>query len=329
MNATHPAVQFRGDRLGSSSIPLAAEETLRCAQGDGYGRQLASRPCRAARNPIRSRRSAFTLVELLVVIGIILVLMALLLPAVNKAWNTGVRTKMAFDLQTISTALEAYRADFQQYPQVFGTSTPSPFTNAVWSPSSASNQGQGAYWLCRALVGPGNFATDGAGPGNPANTNESPFGFRAVTGGKIWGPYIAPDTIKMGDPTGNGNMNNYVLMDRYKHPILYYPAKKGTNITHAGGYLGPNGMFNPYDNTGIDSSDSTTGVMSPQMFMVLMGDVNQNGAIDPGETPAYTGNYVLWSPGLDEIFGETNGLATPAALPSPSNPCDDVANFPR
>jgi hypothetical protein len=136
----------------------------------------------------------------------------------------------------------------------------------------------------------------------------------------------------MGDPSvtsGPGNMNNYVLMDKYRHPILYYPGKKRADTSQPGGYLGPNGMFNPNDNIGTGSSDSTTGVMSAQMFMVLMGDVNQNGAIDPGESPAYTGNYVLWSAGTDEKFGEINGLASPAALPTPSNPCDDVANFPR
>jgi prepilin-type N-terminal cleavage/methylation domain-containing protein len=301
---------------------------------------------------MRSRRSGFTLVELLVVIGIILVLMALLLPAVNKAWNTAVRTRMALDLQTVSTALEAYRADFQQYPQVYGSNL---------QPSSAANPGQGAYWLCRALVGPGGMdpTQGGDGAGNAIvvagqTADPSPYGFRVVpksAGGKIWGPYVAPDTLKMGDPNAAagtiGNVNNFVLMDKYKHPILYYPGKRGTNITQPsstlGGYLGPNGMFNPYDNTGTGSSDSTSGVMSAQMFMILMGDGGYdngsgsptvpNGMIDSGETPAYEGNYVLVSPGTDEVFGPTGTAGQPQQGPSwrgsPINPWDDVTNFPR
>ncbi len=201
----------------------------------------------------------------------------------------------------------------------------------------------------------------------------SPFGFRTVpkaSGGKIWGPYLPPDTIRMGDPNSNepSTPNHYVLFDRYSHPILYYPARKGANINLAdtsalppalnppvagwGGYLGPHGMFNPSDNdetvvtaTGPTanvfapvsplpyappvSGDSSTGNMSTAMFMVLMGDVNRNGYIDGTEVPAFTGNYVLWSAGVDELFGEIHGLASPPASPSPKNPCDDVANFTR
>ena len=252
---------------------------------------LASRLVRSS----RSQRRAFTLVELLVVIGIILVLMALLLPALNVAWKSATRTRMALDIQTISTALENYRGDFQQYPQVY-------------------TAGRGSWWLCNALVGPANLSTSGV------------YGFRNVTGGKIWGPYIPPDKIKMGDPSGAGNVSNYVLMDKYNHPILYYPAKGvKVDITQPGGYLGTNGMFNPNDNTSTGSYDSTTTEMTALMFQLLMGDANGNGAIDPGETPAYTGNYVLWSAGPDERFGP---LVNPTGPVSPSNPCDDVHNFP-
>ena len=68
--------------------------------------------------PGRGGRRGFTLVELLVVITIITVLMALLLPAVGAAYRKGQRSRMALDLQTISTALEAYRQDHADYPRV-------------------------------------------------------------------------------------------------------------------------------------------------------------------------------------------------------------------
>src|SRR5690348_14407494 len=65
----------------------------------------------------RRKREAFTLVELLVVIGILVALIAILLPAVNKAYKNAQRTSMQADLAAISQALDAYRNDFADYPR--------------------------------------------------------------------------------------------------------------------------------------------------------------------------------------------------------------------
>src|SRR4051812_6524170 len=86
----------------------------------------------------RSRRSmGFTLVELLVVIGIIMTLAAILLPALNTAYRNASRARMAGDLQAIVTALEAYKADFGDYPRPYAWPNggpPSPAAFPVGSP---------------------------------------------------------------------------------------------------------------------------------------------------------------------------------------------------
>jgi prepilin-type N-terminal cleavage/methylation domain-containing protein/prepilin-type processing-associated H-X9-DG protein len=61
------------------------------------------------------RRSAFTLVELLVVIGIIALLVAILLPVVGKMRQSSKRVACASNLRQIGTGLIHYFNDFKQH----------------------------------------------------------------------------------------------------------------------------------------------------------------------------------------------------------------------
>jgi prepilin-type N-terminal cleavage/methylation domain-containing protein/prepilin-type processing-associated H-X9-DG protein len=91
-------------------------------------------------------RSAFTLVELLVVVGLIAILLALLLPALNKAREQANSIKCMSNLRQISMGLFAYSAENAGYivPSFNLPPTPGSTTNWVASPNSTIMDG----WPC-------------------------------------------------------------------------------------------------------------------------------------------------------------------------------------
>src|SRR6188768_4294737 len=62
------------------------------------------------------RRRAFTTIELLVVIGIIVALIGILIPVVGKVRESAKATDTAAWIQQLSGAIESYHSDFRSYP---------------------------------------------------------------------------------------------------------------------------------------------------------------------------------------------------------------------
>lgn len=292
------------------------------------------------------KRRAFTLVEMLVVIGIIVVLVGLLAPMVTRAWKVGDRARTAADLAAIATALEAYKQDHGEYPHLVtvwsgdrGTYTGPAVLGPPYAGAPADYNG--ARLLCRALIAPGPGVStnpqqipDGKGesptPGAPETLNSPGFRIRAGQG-KVYGPYLKPESFKIGDPTTPGStvVGRWAILDKSGRPILYYPATPNRpNVSTAAAYISDQvrdpflpatALYYGRDNWDGNATNAAR-VMGTRKLRRMLGDLNNNGGIDGAEQAVYTGPFILWAAGPDEEFGSEapNGRL---------DKTDDVTNF--
>ena len=92
----------------------------------------------------RQRATGFTLVELLVVIGIIATLAALLLPAISRARMQSQQTICASNLRQLGTAFIAYAQDNRdQWPESASYAGENPSDWVWWEPNRINQIGRG------------------------------------------------------------------------------------------------------------------------------------------------------------------------------------------
>jgi prepilin-type N-terminal cleavage/methylation domain-containing protein len=247
------------------------------------------------------KRRAFTLIEILVVVGILVLLAAIALPLIGKAMRQAKRTRTAADLASIATALEAYKADHGDYPRV-------AINLGVTSAADRPNPMTGAQVLCRALLGlaPAVDPNPVAGQNLKQDGKDGP-GFSVREGTKGYGPYLAIEKFKVSD--GAAPLLQTIL-DQEGNPILYFPRGPKSNQSLPNGYIALSAAnaegvvpFDARDNLDAFRRTGETDAQVLTRIRVAFGDEDDDGGISKGETARYDAPFVLWSAGSDGKYG--------------------------
>jgi prepilin-type N-terminal cleavage/methylation domain-containing protein len=280
------------------------------------------------KHPIRpAQRAAFTLVELLVVIGIIALLVGILVPVIVYARKQSYVTRTKLDIRTIEAALDAYKQDCGDIPR--------------WPTNIGSGGVIGSQLLGRALLSPGSIAEDGA----------DGFGFRmrpqsaASPQGKVYGPYLPPGKFQL-NPSGTTDSGGYQILDRNGTPFLYLPHATTQVDVYSSTVMAFDFQNASYTSQPIYAqAPSDAALFAPgapnasqeayHRVQMILGDTYLNGYIVAGETPvSTTAPFLIWAAGVDGKFGFPTVTANVASS-SPAQAskaylqhCDDILNVP-
>jgi prepilin-type N-terminal cleavage/methylation domain-containing protein len=174
------------------------------------------------------KRAAFTLVELLVVIGIIAVLVALLLPALQKAQEHAVHVKCASNLRQIGLASLTYAQNNRDYLPVHGQ---------FWKSNNPAN---GRHRMQGPLVT------------YEVKSNASPFEVeRVVQTGLLYATKFILNPEAVYCPGGYDDLN-------FGYNWFPKPWPYDVNTTYRSSY-----SYNPYYNDGWIDNYNNTGVRQP------------------------------------------------------------------
>ncbi|MBW7989035.1 MAG: type II secretion system protein [Planctomycetes bacterium] len=270
-----------------------------------------------------SRKAAFTIIELLTVMSIIVILIGLLVPSLNMARRFAKKLTQKNQLRIIGIGIEFFNNEWDGYP-----------------PSSAfDGSGQqycGAMKLTEAMVGKDllGFHPDSAFRADGLDTTGRLL-YDPVTLGARKELFLQLDNANVNmlseiygpGNTGSFNENNFVLCDIYRRdmrsgrktgmPVLYYKAET-SNKLHDPNFVATatdnNGnIYNFNDNQAIfalgkpwedTGNASTISLSSPTRFYRN----TRNDKISTLRRPYKTDSYILISAGFDGEYGTADDI---------------------
>jgi len=276
----------------------------------------------------RSRKGAFTIVELMTVLSIIIILISLVVPGLNRVRRYSRRVKQKNQFHGIDVAIEMFNSQFEEYP-------PSDGVDSSGTPLHYC----GAMKLCEALMGQDLL---GFNPRSQFNATLEDGGgnslYELSTQNQRVETYFDienANAYRLNEIYGTGNCVDfaeglYVLCDVYTNvrgkgaasgdkigmPILYYKADTAGTVHDANN---PDNAANIYDyrdnqelvdlpkpwGDGQDHTMSTTSNSDHDIFLKMITNDKFGSAI---KRPYKAKSYILLSAGYDGDYGTSDDI---------------------
>lgn len=273
------------------------------------------------------KKTGLTVVELLIVLGIIAILVGLLVPALSAVKNMAKETKQKAQFSTIGLALSTFKNDYGDYPP------------SSWTPAELTGDYCGAQKLSEALLGwdltgfhpnsawrsDGLDASAGAGTYDPAQTRDGDGDGVPDTLSERKGPYlelVTASAFKLSDlfPSGQLAPETYVMCDVFNRkkivlpdgsttkagsPVLYYRADTSRKLIRD--------IYNVLDNYPLVEMK----LQLDRKMHPLIGADNQyqffydyirNPKIEARPWPYRPESYLLISAGVDGLYGTNDDI---------------------
>ena len=223
-----------------------------------------------------STARAFTLVELLVVIGIIVILIGILLPVLVRAKQQAQQTACAANLHQLGVAMTMYTGQYKSFP-VAGIQL-EPEVAACWPVRLRNILGNQGVFYCPAQDSKCQWKPDAAGAIQLAEEIHTNFGYQ-----------IGERLLLTGDGSGDGAWFSYGInsIGAIGGPGFSFP--RGVGIATYSKHSAP-----PYSQAS-GTVNNVTAVRKPSEFILIadtMVDGNRDTEIrcDPADAQVLVGN---------------------------------------
>ncbi len=266
----------------------------------------------------QGKSRGFSLIELLVVIGIIGVLIGILVPTISSVRRSAKIANTQAQIAAISNACERYYQDFAAYPGIFSNDSVIGGAPAT-IPAGVSMSENLVLSLMGGIynnAGPITFDAARVGKGAVSLSTLNP---------KQYPVYLDLPAADLSSGAGNVNANTDVpeIVDRFDvpRPVLYLRARVG-----ASGVVGDNGVplagqydlkqITPYiqtaapkDGLEIVGANLTLPVGMTELEALLYFRNPAMGGVDnASSTPKQKDSYILISAGADRLYGTIDDI---------------------